>query len=77
MNGKERIQLVRAEERVMQMHGDIKEMKEEFKLFTTNCERRYDCINKRFGLVDSKIYFAMGGVSALSLLALTKSIGLW
>ena len=77
MNGKERVQLVRIDERVMRMHADIKEMKDDFKLFTENCGRRHDHINKKFGMVDSKIYFAMGGVSALSLLALTKSIGLW
>ena len=70
-------------EKLAEIHTDIAVVKEQIKGISSFQEdyKNGKFINigceKRFNWIESKIWLATGGLSAISLIALTKSIGLW
>jgi len=77
MNGREKVQLVRLDEKVKLIHEDVKEIKETINDIKKNFSLRRDVCMSRFERIENKIYMAVGGLSVLSILALTKAVGLW
>ena len=77
MNGKENSQIARIDERVKAMHQDIKEIKTDLKSIKETSLKKQAVFMERFGKIENKIYMASGGLSALTIIALTKALGLW
>ena len=77
MNGREREDIAALRVKTNAMHEDIKEIKSDIKeMKATFFNQVKDC-QSHFTDIDHKIWLATGCVTALSVLALTKSVGIW
>ena len=84
MNGKESTQiqkntdlLSRIDERIKIIHTNINDIKIDIKEMKSGTSTIRNACMSRFEKIEGKMYMAYGGLTILSVLGVTKVIGLW